>query len=199
MGCFADAIKAFDAANSEDPNQVPCDGGIAPKELVYGRRMSAMLALIYPDAGEALQLAVRAQHIRRWELLRTAYAEGRAGYLQWRSEAKRRHAEVAGNILRQAGYDGPTITRVGQLIRKERLKQDTEAQQLEDIACLVFLEDHLADFAPRHEEAKIIDVIAKTWMKMSHTAQQAALALKLPAEARRLVGMALSRAGDRSD
>lgn len=196
MSRFADAIKAFDAANSGDPNQIPVDGVNAPKELVYGRRMSAMLAQIYPEACEALQLAVRAQHIRRWTLQRTAYPEGRAGYLQWRAEAKRRHADVAGNILRQAGYDGAMIARVGQLIRKERLKQDAEVQQLEDIACLVFLEDHLADFAAKHDEDKIVDVIAKTWVKMSQTGQQAALALALPAGARRLVEKALSPASD---
>ena len=77
------------------------------------------------------------------------------------------------------------------MVRKERLKQDADAQRLEDVACLVFLEDHLADFAPKHSEAKVLDVIVKTWPKMSAAGQQAALKLKLPPVSQRLVQLAL--------
>lgn len=193
MSRFDEVIAAFDAVHAQDPNQILVRGSLCPKELVYCRRMSQMLVNLYPDASEALRLAVRAQHIRRWELLRTDFPAGRAGYLQWRTEEKRRHAAVAGDILLQAGYDAAMAARVGQLLRKERLKQDEDAQRLEDVACLVFLEDQLADFAPKHDEAKVIDIIAKTWPKMSATGQQAALALQLPESAMRLVQMALSR------
>ncbi len=193
MSRFDDAIAAMDAAHAQDPNRIMDGGGLRPVELVYARRMSEMLLAVYPGASEALRLAARCQHIKRWELARSDYPEGRAGYLQWRTEEKRRHAALAAEILRQAGYEDAVAERVGQLVRKERLKQDEEAQRLEDVACLVFLEDHLADFAPKHAEAKVVDVIAKTWPKMSALGQQAALKLQLPAESRRLVEMALGK------
>lgn len=191
MSRFDDAIAAMDAAHAQDPNQITLDGKLLAAELRYAQRMSEMLMAVYPDASEELQLAARCQHIRRWELARADYPEGRAGYLQWRTEEKRRHAVVAADILRGAGYDDATARRVGQLVRKERLKQDADAQRLEDVACLVFLEDHLADFAPKHSEAKVLDVIVKTWPKMSAAGQQAALKLKLPPVSQRLVQLAL--------
>lgn len=192
MPRFDDAIAAMDRVHAQDPNQIMDAGELRPAELVYARRMSEMLQAVYPDASEALRLAARCQHIKRWELARTDYPEGRAGYLQWRTEEKRRHAILAGEILRGAGYEDAVADRVGQLVRKERLKQDADAQSLEDVACLVFLEDHLADFAPKHSEAKVVDVIAKTWPKMSAHGQQAALKLDLPAASQRLVEMALA-------
>ncbi|HEX4890625.1 MAG TPA: DUF4202 domain-containing protein [Alphaproteobacteria bacterium] len=191
MSRFDDAIAAMDAAHAQDPNQITLDGKLLAAELRYAQRMSEMLMAVYPDASEELRLAARCQHIRRWELARADYPEGRAGYLQWRTEEKRRHAVVAADILRGAGYDDATAGRVGQLVRKERLKQDADAQRLEDVACLVFLEDHLADFAPKHSEAKVLDVIVKTWPKMSAAGQQAALKLKLPPVSQRLVQLAL--------
>ncbi len=192
MPRFDDAIAAMDRVHAQDPKQAAYQGTPQPAELVYAMRMSEMLNAVYPDASEALRLAARCQHIQRWELARTDYPEGRAGYLQWRTEEKRRHAVLAAEILRQAGYEDEVAARVGQLVRKERLKQDADAQRLEDVACLVFLEDHLADFAPKHSEAKVVDVIAKTWPKMSAHGQQAALKLKLPATSQRLVEMALA-------
>lgn len=193
MSRFDNAIAEMDAAHAQDPNPVMSGGQLQPAELVYARRMSEMLKAIYPDASEALFLAARCQHIRRWELARGAYSSGRAGYLQWRIEERRLHALLAGEILRRAGYDGAMAQRVGQLVRKERLKQDQDVQRLEDAACLVFLEDHLADFAPKHSEAKVVDVIAKTWPKMSALGQQAAMKLGLPPESRRLIDIALGR------
>lgn len=191
MSRFDDAIAAMDAAHAQDPNQITLDGKLLAAELRYAQRMSEMLMAVYPDASEELQLAARCQHIRRWELARADYPEGRAGYLQWRTEEKRRHAVLAAEILRDAGYEDEVAQRVGQLVRKERLKQDADAQRLEDVACLVFLEDHLADFAPKHSEAKVLDVIVKTWPKMSAAGQQAALKLKLPPVSQRLVQLAL--------
>ncbi len=192
MPRFDTAIAAIDAAHAQDPNRILKGGEQQPAELVYARRMTQMLMAVYPDASEALRLAARCQHIKRWELARSDYPQGRAGYLQWRTEEKRRHAVLASELLRQAGYDEAMAARVGQLVRKERLKQDEDAQRLEDVACLVFLEDHLADFAPKHSEAKVVEVIAKTWPKMSALGQQAALKLDLPEASRRLVGKALS-------
>ncbi len=81
---------------------------------------------------------------------------------------------------------------VQSLIKKERIKHDPDAQLLEDTACLVFLEFELADFAAKHEETKVIDILRKTWPKMSAQGQAAALGLKLPAHLRAIVDKALA-------
>ncbi len=187
-GRFARAIAAIDAANAEDPN-VEADG---PHELVYGRSMSAWLDRLAPDASEALRLAVRAQHLERWRLPRRDYPEGKPGYLRWRSELGRRHAERAGEILADAGYDAATIARVRSLIRKEGLKTDPETQALEDTACLVFLESELASFATGRDPDKVVDIVRKTWRKMSPRGHAAALTIALSPDAAALVAKALA-------
>jgi len=185
-------MAAFDRANADDPNREAAEGGTEGRELLYARRMSAWLERLVPDACEALRLAARCQHIRRWEIPRGTYPAGRIGYLKWRTDLKHFHARVAGDILAEMGYDAGTIGRVQALLRKERLKQDPEAQALEDAACLVFLENHLADFAGRHDDAKVVDIVAKTWKKMSPAGHAAALGLALPPAARALVEKALA-------
>ena len=134
MTRYDDAISRIDANNGEDPTLVPADGAEIPAELAYGRRMSAALASLYPEASEELRIACRAQHIRRWTLPRNAYPMDRAGYHRWRTELKDRHARLTGEIMRECGYGDPQIARVEQLIRKENLKRDGEAQALEDVA-----------------------------------------------------------------
>jgi len=189
---FAAAIAAFDDANRADPNLVDFAGEKVPKELLYARQMTEWLIRLASDASEALRLAVRAQHIRRWESARTGYRGGRAGYLKWRSDLSRFHARVAGEILESVGYDAKTIARVQALLRKERLKRDPEAQTLEDVACLVFLENYFADFSKDHDPAKVVDILRKTWAKMSPSGHAAALELKLAADARALLDAALA-------
>lgn len=184
---FQSAIEKFDAANAQDPTLV----GNAPAELVYARRMTDWLHRLYPDAAEALQLAARAQHIRRWMIPRSRYPMIRQGYHQWRTTLYSFHADEAAKILREVGYDDATIDRVRSLLRKEKLKADPQTQALEDVACLVFLENYFADFAVKHEEKKIIDILRRTWKKMSERGRAAAMELPLKAEARRLVEMAL--------
>jgi hypothetical protein len=191
---FCKIMAAIDAANACDPNRVAVDGGFHPAEAVYSRRMSVMLDRIYPEASELLKIAARAQHIERWTSPRSSYPEGRLGYLRWRTELKNRHAVRTAELMAQCGYGSEAIARVQSLVRKERLKYDAEAQALEDVACLVFLEDYFADFAPKHEEAKVIDILRKTWVKMSENAQAAALELDLPAPAREMVARALKTA-----
>jgi hypothetical protein len=188
---FTHAIAAFDAANSEDPNREVQDGVEQPKELAYARLMSVWLDRLAPHASEALRLAARAQHIRRWTIPRSEYAMDRAGYLLWRTALAKFHAEAAGEILRESGYDEETIRRVGSLIRKERLKLDPEAQLLEDVACLVFLENYFADFASHRDEPQVVDIVRKTWKKMSERGHAAALALPLAPHTRALVEKAL--------
>lgn len=175
---FDAAIAAFDAANAEDPNR---DEG-QPKELLYARRMSAMLERFAPDASEAVRLAVRAQHIQRWKTPRASYPMDRQGYLQWRTGLYKFHAETAGRILGEVGYDAETIGRVQAAVGKKGLKVNAETQLLEDVTDLVFLEHYLAGFAAQHpdyDEAKWIEIIRKTWQKMSKEARDFVLAGKV--------------------
>jgi hypothetical protein len=186
---FEAAIARFDAAHAEDPEK---DAAGQPKELVYARRMSQWLEKLAPGAPEALRLAVRCQHIRRWAIRRSDYPEGVAGYRKWRVDEAAAHAVVAREILEKAGYEEPAIQRVQALVRKEKLKQDAEAQLLEDVGCLVFLEHYFADFARKHDEAKLVEILRKTWRKMSPRGQQAALGLKLSAPLRAIVEKAVT-------
>lgn len=184
MDRFLRALERFDAANSEDPNRTLADGREQAKELLYGRRLSAMLERFAPEAPEALRLAVRCQHIQRWQIPRGTYPRTPLGYQQWRMHLMKFHAETAGGILREVGYDEAMIERVKSLLRKERLKRDPDCQALEDVVNLVFLESYLADFVashPDYDEAKFADILKKTWKKMSPRGHQAALsAIKLP-------------------
>ena len=184
---FTAAIAKFDAANAQDPTLV---AGV-PAELLYSRRMTDWLNRLYPDADEVLQLAAHAQHVRRWTIPRSSYPMTRMGYHKWRTSLYSFHADTAAEILRQVGYDDAAIARVRSLLRKEKLNSDPQMQMLEDVACLVFLENYFADFAPRHDEEKVIVILRRTWKKMSEHAHAAALKLPLPPEARRLVERAL--------
>jgi hypothetical protein len=179
---FRSAIERFDAANAEDP-----DG----EELIYAQRMSEWLEKLVPDASEALRLAARSQHIRRWEIPRNRYPMDRAGYHRWRNELAAFHAKVAAEILRDVGYDDATVGRVQSLLKKERLKEDPEAQLLEDVICLVFLQHYFPDFARKHDEEKLIGILRKTWRKMSERGHQAALKLPLGDDERKLIEKAL--------
>ncbi|MBM3225029.1 MAG: DUF4202 domain-containing protein, partial [Candidatus Tectomicrobia bacterium] len=172
---FHAAISRFDAANAEDPSTETFQGQEYPKELLYAQRMSAWLAKLAPEASEVLRLAVRCQHIQRWTIPRHTYPMDRHGYLRWRTTLAKFHAETAGTILQEVGYDDVTITRVQSLLRKESLKRDSEVQCLEDVICLVFLESYVEVFATQHDEAKILDILQKTWKKMSPRGQEVAL------------------------
>ena len=194
MSRFDDAIRRFDEANAEDPNIEMVDGQPLPKELVYGQRMSARLAVFAPDAPETVKLAARAQHIRRWEVPRDTYPEGRAGYLKWRTDLYKRHGDIAGAIMKDVGYDGETIERVRTLLRKRGLRTDPNVQLMEDVICLVFLEHYFHDFAPKHDEEKLIPIVQKTWRKMTDKAHEAALALDYAPEDLAVIQKALQSA-----
>lgn len=181
---FRRAVERFDAANAEDPNRERVDGAEQPKELVYARRMTARLDRFRPDAPETVRLAARCQHVRRWTIPRAGYPAGREGYRRWRADLARFHAETAAAVLRGVGYPDDVVGRVEALLRKERLKADPDAQLLEDVVCLVFLEHYLAGFAPKHDDEKLAGVLRKTWRKMSDAGRRAALALDLPPDLR---------------
>lgn len=189
---FDRALAAIDAANAADPNVVTVGDRKVAKEVLYAEQMTRWLERLAPEASEALRLAVRAQHIRRWEIPRERYPMDRIGYLKWRTDLKHLHAQLAGEILEKAGYNAATIARVQALLKKERLKLDPEAQTLEDAACLVFLENYFADFAKGHEADKVISILRKTWKKMSPQGRELALGLEMPEAARALVERALA-------
>ncbi|MFW2389214.1 MAG: DUF4202 domain-containing protein [Polyangiales bacterium] len=191
MSRLDDALRRFDEANAEDPNTELVDGQRLPKELVYGRRMSSRLAALAPGAPETVQLAARAQHIRRWEVPRDSYPEGRAGYLQWRTDLHKRHGETAGAIMEEVGYEADTVQRVKTLLRKRGLKTDPDVQLLEDTICLVFLEHYFHDFAQKHDDEKLLSIVRKTWAKMTDEAHAAAMELDYEPEDLSLIQRAL--------
>jgi hypothetical protein len=174
------AIAGIDAANACDPNTVEIDGHHEPAELVYGRRMSDALSRMAPEASTHLTLAARGQHIERWTSPRKSYPEGRAGYLRWREDLKAFHAKRLAEIMQAAGYGTDDIARVGALVRKERLKRDPEAQTLEDVACIVFLEFYVETFMSKTDDEKLAGIVAKTWGKMSSLGHEHARRLALP-------------------
>jgi hypothetical protein len=195
-GRFDEAVRAIDEANADDPFTILVDGELRPKELAHAQLMTEWVRRLDPEAGEAQLLAARAHHLRRWVLPRTEYPEGRAGYLKWRAEAKRRHAAEVAKIMRRCDYDQATIERVQQIIRKEHLRTDPVVQVHEDALCLVFLQTQLADVANRLGPEKGSDVLRKTVVKMSDRGREAALGLPLPDAERELVASALEEVTD---
>lgn len=182
---FQKAMALIDAANGADPNHETAAGRDWPRELLYSRRMSDMLERFSPQADDAMRLATRAQHVRRWTSPRAAYPTGRDGYLQWRKDLYRFHADTAAGLLEQAGYGTDVIDRVRKAVGKRALKKNPDTQLLEDVTALVFIEYYMQDFAARHpeySEEKWRGILRKTWEKMSAQARDFALsgAIRLP-------------------
>lgn len=194
MNRFEQTLAAFDAANAQDPNTDLINGQPVARELLYSQRMTEALHKFLPGASENLQLAARSQHICRWKIPRSDYPMDRQGYKKWRLDLAVFHGETAGKIMADNGYDDESIQRVKDLLLKRSLKRDDEVQALEDVICLVFLEFYLADFAAKHDEEKLIDIIQKTWNKMSETGHAAALQLPLSPSLLALITKALTPA-----
>jgi len=195
---FDTALKLIDQANSEDPNRVTDpDGKEWPKELLYGHHMSDMLERFAPETDDIMKLAIRSQHIQRWKSPRSDYPMDKKGYHLWRTNLYTFHANTASELMAQAGYAEADIERAKLAIGKKALKKNPDTQLVEDIAALVFIEHYMLEFAgkhPEYDEAKWIDIIRKTWRKMSEQGQQFALSgsLKLPEPLVPLIQKALS-------
>ena len=189
---YKDAIRKFDEANSHDPNIESIDGEAIPKELLYSIRMTERLNQFEGDADEALRLAVRCQHICRWEIPREGYEMNRTGYLKWRNDLKLFHSNKAESILSEVGYDEETIQNVKFLLEKKQLKKNEMTQTLEDVICLVFLEFYFDKFSEKYAEDKLTDILRKTWNKMSTRGQESAAKLKLSDSSNLLISRALS-------
>jgi hypothetical protein len=186
-------LDAIDAANAQDPHHEDAGdgGGPQPRERLYGQRMSAWLRRLRPDAPPELQIAARAQHIRRWERPREDYPLDRRGYLAWRRDLYSFHADQAGAIMANHGASAEAIDRVAFLLHKKQLHDDPDTQALEDAACLVFLEFHAATFAAKTEHEKMVNILRKTWRKMSENGHAQALNLALTPEVLALVQEAI--------
>jgi hypothetical protein len=181
------AFSEFDLYNAKDPHQETVGQQVIAKELLYSIRMTEKLSAFSPGAGEHVQLAARCQHIGRWEIPRTTYPMDRKGYLQWRNKLKMHHATIAEKILHACGYEEAMIEKVKFLVLKKQLFQNPETQLLEDVICLVFIQHYLDDFAQRHEEEKVVDILKKTLKKMSAHAIKEAINLPMTEDIRALV------------
>jgi hypothetical protein len=188
---FEEAIALLDAENSKDRNQIISEGKSEPRELVHSQWLTGWVCRLAPNASEALRLAARSQHIARWSIPRDTYPMTRAGYLKWKEDLKRFHAQKAGEVLKRAGYDEETIQRVQSLNLKKNLTTDPEVQVLEDALCLVFLEHQFEELAGKLSDEKMIGVLQKTWNKMSPAGRDAALKLSYSERERMLLGKAL--------
>lgn len=186
------AIAAIDAANAADPTIIVVRGTTQPLALVHGLLASEWVARLHADADDTLLLAARAHHLRRWELPRTQYEPGKAGYLRWKRDQRQRHAREVGELLVAAGYDRVTIERVQSLVRRDHLATDAGAQAVEDAACLVFIETQLAEVSTKLEHDHLIDVIRKTARKMSPAALEAVSEIPLAEPEQTLLATALA-------
>ena len=189
---LAQVLALIDEENQQDPNIELADGQSWPKEYLYGRRMSEQQAAFVPEASELLQIACRAQHIKRWSIARASYPLDRAGYQRWRTDLGAFHGDLTAELMAKVGYNEADQAAIKDLLLKKQLKRDPQVQALEDVICLVFMRYYLADFATRHTEEKLIGIIQKTWAKMSAKGQAAALNLSLAPEVQALVAKALS-------
>ena len=196
---FEAVIRDIDASNGDDPRRIMVDGVERPYEVVYSERMSARLGAMYPDASKLLRIAARAQHIRRWDIPRNRYPEGRNGYNHWRKACREHHAALIGGIMQRHGYDAAASGRVGMLIKKEQLKKDRESQALENVVDVVFIEHYFDEFLGKHasyDDDKLVDIVGKTLRKMSPKGHAAALVLRLPERTKLLIEAALTRQAD---
>ncbi|MTI15066.1 DUF4202 domain-containing protein [Sansalvadorimonas verongulae] len=188
MSLLQSTLNAIDILHAQDPKQV--DG--KAEELIYAENCSRWLEALYPDASEELTIAVRSQHLCRWEIPRADFPMDRTGYLKWRTSLGKLHADKAATVMKEQGYSEESCNRTEKIIRKQGIKRDEEVQALEDCACLVFIETGFLAFAAKHPEEKVISIVQKTWAKMSDKAQQAALKLDLPADALAVIQKALA-------
>lgn len=192
MGAYETALAAIDSAHAEDPRMHNTESGPVPYELHYARKMTQYLEKREPNASETLRLAIRAQHFRRWEVPRDSYPMTKPGYYAWRTGLKKRQGEQTAQICLTAGYSQADCDKIAAMIRKEEFKKDQETQILEDVACLVFLDDQFEAFRKEHNEEKLLNIIKKTWSKMSAGGHQLALQIDMSESAQTLILKALA-------
>ena len=173
------ALDRIDEINSADPHQIRLRGEIRPKELTHAGLVSAWIERLRPGADDALRIAARGHHVRRWAIPRGEYPQGRRGYLRWRQALQELHAATVGDVMSEAGYGAADIRRARDLVQKKNLRRDPDAQALEDALCLVFLETQLGAFRTGRPDERTAEILRKTWGKMSADARALALELDL--------------------
>jgi hypothetical protein len=114
------------------------------------------------------------------------------GYLRWRADLKKFHAQMSCDILREVGYDDATIQRVQELILKKNYPKDPEACILEDALCLIFLDHQFAALAAKSDDDKMINALQKSWKKMTPPAHAEALKLNYGPHEKALIERALA-------
>ena len=185
------AIAAINAAHAAEP--APPTG--KPNELAYADHLSNWVLRLVSQPSDALRIAARCQHLERWFIPRASFPMDKPGYFAWRKAVQRHQGERAQTLLQQAGIPTDICARVGTLVAKAASKGDLEAQALEDAACLTFLATELGDFATQHPDytrEKFIDIIRKTWRKMSPDGHRLALTIPLAPALKELVVAAIS-------
>ena len=167
-----------------------------PKQeaLKYSEQCFKWLGKLKPDYSEAQELAARCQHFKRWEIPRSDYPMDKKGYHQWRIGLYTYQADKAEEVLAKVGYDSSVIEEVKSMIAKKNLRRDENSQLIEDVACLVFLENYIQPFASTkdYSEEKWIKIIQKTWGKMSEKAHKFALEINYPQPILELIQKALA-------
>lgn len=193
MNKLEKVIAFFDEYNQQDPHKLIWNGETYAAEYFYSLQLHNWVKKLEPHASESLQLASRAQHIGRWKTPRTSYPDGKAGYLNWRKDLKKFHAQTAGELMQQAGYEQNEVNAVRHIILKENLKFDLEVQVMENALCLVFLQFQFENFLLKHNDDNlVIRILKKTWLKMSEPGREAALLLNYNARGRELITNATS-------
>ena len=188
------ALQRIDEINSADPNLIDIRGEARPKEVTHAAMVSAWIERLRPGADDALRVAARGHHVRRWAIPRSDFPLGRRGYLRWRRALHDLHATTVGEVMTEAGYDAVDIQRARDLVRKKNLRRDPDAQALEDALCLVFLETQLGTFRTRQPDDRTAEILRKTWQKMSGEARALAVHLELSPNDRRFLLDALELA-----
>lgn len=194
-GRIAEAHRRFDAINAEDPRTLEVEGVARPRELVQADRLEAWVHRVVPEPSLPLRLASRCQHLGRFRIPRAEYPAGRAGYLTWRRDLSRMHAALAGEILEELGFSAEVREAVARINTKKALKHDPDVQAMEDALCLAFLEHELAPFIDDYDDDKVIDILRKSWAKMSARGHSLALGLRLEGRAKSLVTRAIAGEG----
>jgi len=191
MNKLEKAFELFDAFNKQDPGTITWEGVIYPAEYFYAVQLYNWVLKLAPAASEMVLLASRSQHIGRWKVPRNSYPEGKSAYLRWRTDLAKYHAETAGQLMLQAGYNLKEVKYIQQIIRKEQLRTNPEVQVIENALCLVFLQFQYEDFIVKHDDKKVITIIKKSWTKMTEPGRNAALTLHFSEKGKALILEAL--------
>ena len=192
MPAHAHARRLIDDAHAADPVR-GADGRAA--ELAYADHMERWVEKLVPGAAPLLRLAARCQHLERWSVPRASFPLDKPGYLAWRKSLYKKQSDRARELLLQAGVAAGDADDVATWVSKNGLKTNPGTQALEDAACLVFLENEIGAFAAQHTDyppEKFIDILRKTWRKMSPRAHELALGLDLPPAIAALVRAAVT-------